>query len=114
METKSVLCPRPVARMATSSTSAAQLKRKTATTTSSIPGAMAKYHAAGRRLILSLIPRIPSYLSHGVLIVYDTVEGSANLGLTVSAECPKVAGNGGCYGQNSPTGVRSIRGGGGL
>jgi len=41
---------------------------------------MAKYHAAGRRHILSLIPRIPSYLSHGVLIVSDTVEGSANLG----------------------------------
>jgi hypothetical protein len=66
--------------MATSRTSAAQLKRKTATTTSSIPGAMAKYHAAGRRLILSLIPRIPSYLPYGVLIVSDTVEGSANLG----------------------------------
>ena len=103
-ETKSVLSPSPDARMAASSFVAAPLKRKTATTTSSIPSEIAKNYVTGPRLILSLIPRILSCLFYGALVLSDTVEGRTNPGLAASAGCPKGAGYVGCFDRNKPDG----------
>src|SRR5215210_5783633 len=79
-EIKSVLSPRPVVRMAASSSSAAPLNRKTATTTSSIPNEIAKNHATGRTFVLSLNFCMPTYLLCGVSFALCAVEGTANPG----------------------------------